>query len=171
MPLRPTYILSTSSAISPQQERTEPSGPPDQPGQCRIAISTKATASTRWLARLSRTPLHRTFHYVRSTESDAVAVVSDEVELPTAQIVPLGLIVNELVTNSVKQGKRPRSRYWSRNRRTVSPGTSLARKACSNAVISFSSREIADDPGRWLWRTVVHSSNGRFDHVPLRGVT
>jgi two-component sensor histidine kinase len=50
----------------------------------------------RLCAELSRT--------LRSAESDAIAVVSDEVELPTAQIVPLGLIVNELVTNSVKQG-------------------------------------------------------------------
>jgi two-component sensor histidine kinase len=41
---------------------------------------------------------------LRSGESDAIAVVSDDVEFPTAQIVPLGLIVNELVTNSVKHG-------------------------------------------------------------------
>jgi two-component sensor histidine kinase len=50
----------------------------------------------RLCAELSRT--------LPSAESDAIAVVSEEVELPTAQIVPLGLIVNELVTNSVKQG-------------------------------------------------------------------
>jgi two-component sensor histidine kinase len=41
---------------------------------------------------------------LQSAESDAIVVVSDDVELPTEQIVPLGLIVNELVTNSVKQG-------------------------------------------------------------------
>jgi two-component sensor histidine kinase len=41
---------------------------------------------------------------LRSAESDAIVVISDEVELPTAHIVPLGLIVNELVTNSVKHG-------------------------------------------------------------------
>jgi two-component sensor histidine kinase len=50
----------------------------------------------RLCAELSRT--------LPSAESDAIAVVSDDVELPTAQIVPLGLIVNELVTNSVKHG-------------------------------------------------------------------
>jgi two-component sensor histidine kinase len=50
----------------------------------------------RLCAELSRT--------LPSAESDAIAVVSDYVELPTAQIVPLGLIVNELVTNSVKHG-------------------------------------------------------------------
>src|SRR3984893_2224556 len=70
-----------------------------------IAISTKATAFDkasckgyleRLCAELSRT--------LPSAESDAIAVVSDDVELPTAQIVPLGLIVNELVTNSVKDG-------------------------------------------------------------------
>src|SRR6202035_1358246 len=41
---------------------------------------------------------------LRSGKSDAIAVVSDDVELPTQQIVPLVLIVNERVTNSVKHG-------------------------------------------------------------------
>jgi two-component sensor histidine kinase len=44
------------------------------------------------------------FRTLRSGESDAIVVVSDDVELPTEQIIPLGLIVNELVTNSVKHG-------------------------------------------------------------------
>lgn len=41
---------------------------------------------------------------LRSGESDAIAVVSDDVEFATGQIVPLELMVNELVTNSVKHG-------------------------------------------------------------------
>ena len=41
---------------------------------------------------------------LRSAESDAIAVTSDDVEFPIEQIVPLGLIVTELVTNSVKHG-------------------------------------------------------------------
>jgi two-component sensor histidine kinase len=44
------------------------------------------------------------FGTLRSGKSDAIAVISDDVELPTEQIVALGLIVNEMVTNSVKYG-------------------------------------------------------------------
>ena len=81
---------------------------------------------------------------------DVIAVVSDDVELPTAQIVPLGPIVNELVTNA-------RTEYVERI--CASKGVQTERKA---ALLTFVTSTGLD--GCKSWRA-VHSSGCNIDSL------